>query len=112
MKRQEVVSELREATHGREAVDTLVGTMPIVVMNPAIKHGGALRRMIVGDAVGPLAQRGLDEALGLAVSLGPVRPGKAVLEPQSLVGIGNVLERKAEPLSVSTRLTRTPRDRK
>ena len=56
--------------------------VPVVVMDPAIEHLGALRGVVVRDAVGPFAQRRLDEALGLAIGLGPVGSGEAVLEPE------------------------------
>ena len=36
----------------------------------------------VGVSVGPLAEGGLDEALGLAIGLGGVGPGEAVLETE------------------------------
>src|SRR5687767_4579611 len=67
VKRQEVVSGLRKATDRRSAVDALMGTMPVVVMDPAFKHGGSLRGVVVGNTVGPFSERRLDEALGLAV---------------------------------------------
>src|SRR5215510_6163140 len=57
VKRQEVVSGLREATDWREAADALVRAMPVVVVGPAFEHGGSLRGMVVDDSVGPLAQR-------------------------------------------------------
>ena len=38
--------------------------------------------MGVGVSVGPFAQRGLDETLGLAVGLWSVGPGEAVLEAE------------------------------
>jgi len=36
--------------------------------------------MIVGDAISPFAQCRLDEALGFAIGLRPVRPSEAVLK--------------------------------
>src|SRR5262245_57739249 len=62
--------------------------MPIVVMDPALKHGFALRRMVVGNAVGPFAKRRLDKALGLPVGLRSVRSCEAVSDAQTLTGAG------------------------
>ena len=62
------------------------GAMPVVVVNPALEHGVALRGMIGGDAVGPLAKGRLDEAFGLAVALGPVRSGETVPDAQASAG--------------------------
>src|SRR5438876_9279732 len=56
--------------------------MPVVVMNPTTEHGGALRGMLVGDAIGPLAQCRLDEALGFAIGLRSVGTSEFVLELQ------------------------------
>ena len=97
--RQEVVSRAVEPTDGCGTADALVRAMPVVMVRPASEHGGSLRGSAIGDAVGPLAQGGLDEALGLAIGLWPIRPGKAVLEPKPLTGVGEALERNAEPLS-------------
>src|SRR5688572_14203512 len=63
-----------------------MGSMPVVVMYPALEHGGALRGMAVRDAVGPFAKRRLDEALSLAVGLRPVGLGEAVPESQVAAG--------------------------
>src|SRR5688572_30994642 len=62
--------------------------MPVVVMGPALEHSGALRRMMVGNAVGPLAHRRLNETLGFAVGLGSVGFGKAVLELEAPARFG------------------------
>lgn len=42
----------------------------------------------VGHGVGPFAQRGLDESLGLAVGLGRIGPGPDVPEPELSAGSG------------------------
>src|SRR4029450_10483880 len=72
VKRQEVVSRAGESGHGCVTSDSLMGAMPIVVMDPALEHVGTLRGMVIRDAVGPFTKRRLDEALGLAVGLRPV----------------------------------------
>src|SRR5688572_26217803 len=68
--------------------------MTVVVMDPALEHGGALRGVVVGDAVGPLAKCRLNEALGLAVGLWPVGFGEAVLERQIAASAGKALRAK------------------
>ena len=45
----------------------------------------------IGLGVGPFAQRGLDEALGLAVGLGRVGPGADVLEAEIAAGLAEGL---------------------
>jgi len=65
VKRQEVVALGRESGDGRDTADALMGPMPVVVVDPVIEGGGSLGRVLVGRAVGPLAQRRLDEAFGL-----------------------------------------------
>ena len=90
VKFQEVVTGLSQAADGRETFDALVGAVPVVVMRPARAHGGALRGVVVGHAVSPLAQRRLDETLGLAVGLGAVRSGKDVFDTQAPAGLGEV----------------------
>ena len=51
-------------------------SMPIVAMQPDWQFGGATVGVSVGLGVGPFAQGGLDEALGLSVGLGRVGPGE------------------------------------
>src|SRR5436190_23185869 len=63
-------------------------SVPVVVMNPALEHGSALRGMIISKAVSPFTQCRLDEALGLTVSLWPVSSGEAVLQAEATAGIG------------------------
>src|SRR4029434_520193 len=82
VKRQEVVSRAGESGHGCVTSDSLMGAMPIVVMDPALEHVGTLRGMVIRDAVGPFTKRRLDEALGLAVGLRPVSTGEAMLKAQ------------------------------
>ena len=50
-------------------------SMVIVPVEPSGHVGGPLLGGMVGFGVEPLAQGGLDEALGLSVGAGPVRPG-------------------------------------
>ncbi len=54
--RQDVVSEVRKPGHRLEATDPAVRAMPVVVMLPAGQGVGAMRRVLIGLAVSPLAQ--------------------------------------------------------
>jgi hypothetical protein len=63
-------------------------TVPVVAMDPAGEFGGADIGMGIDVGVSPLAQGGLDEALGLAVGAGSIRPGEDVLETEFLAGSG------------------------
>ena len=47
----------------------MVLAVPVVEVSPDRQGLVALRRVGVGAAVGPFAQRGLDKALGLAIGL-------------------------------------------
>src|SRR5258708_5920623 len=61
--------------------------MPIVSVQPLGQMSGSFVRCQVGPSVGPLAQRGLDEALGLAIGFRRVGLGAQVLDfeqPQCL----------------------------
>src|SRR5262249_26403709 len=47
--------------------ETRMWASAIVMLQPTRQHAGTICRTVVRSPVGPLAQRGLDEALGLAV---------------------------------------------
>src|SRR5689334_5435056 len=68
--------------------------MPVVVVYPAVKHRRSLRRAVVGDAISPLAQRRLNEALRLAVGLRAVGAGEMVSQAQLSTGGGKVARAK------------------
>ena len=57
-------------------------SLVVVVAQPSRKVGGAGVGAAVRQGVGPLTQERLDEALGLAVGLGRVRPGADVAQAQ------------------------------
>jgi hypothetical protein len=59
--------------HWRSAVERRVGSLVIVETDPARKGGEAFVVGTVEGAVRPLTDERLDEALGSAVGLGPVR---------------------------------------
>src|SRR5437870_9209456 len=94
VKRQEVVSRLAEATHRGDTSDALMRSMPVVMMIPARQHRRARGRMMVRDAVGPFAQRRLNEALGFAVGLRAIGAREAVVQAQLAAGGGEALRAK------------------
>jgi hypothetical protein len=57
--------------------------VPVVIVEEEREASGALIGVGIGVSVGPFAERGLDEALGLAVGLWSVRSGEAVFEAES-----------------------------
>lgn len=56
--------------------------MPVISVEPALEFCGALVGVDVGVSVGPLAQRGLDEAFGFAVGLRGVGPGAQMTQAE------------------------------
>ncbi len=56
--------------------------VPVVSVQPDRQRSGAVVRGWVGLSVGPFAQGGLDDALGLAVCLGRIGLGPDVLEAE------------------------------
>ena len=60
-----------------------VGAMPIVVVEPGEQMVGALEGGEVGAGIGPFAEGGLDEALGLAVGARGVGAGEAVADAEA-----------------------------
>src|SRR5271167_1292475 len=63
--------------------------MPVVAVEPEREFLGAMIGGRVSLGVGPLAQAGLNEALGLSVGLGGVGPGAQMLdfEPAQRLGV-------------------------
>src|SRR5260370_95251 len=64
--------------------------MPVVSMQPEGEFFGASIGGGIGLGVGPFAQCGLDEALGLAIGLGGVRFGAEVFEPEIAASVAEV----------------------
>ncbi len=72
----------------------------VVVVEEHRQSRGSLLAVVPEAPVGPLTQAGLDEALGLAIGLGRVRPCVGVLDAERLAGlveelgalVGQVLE--------------------
>ena len=87
VKRQEVISRRVESGHGCDSSDALVWAMPVVVVDPVVQGFGALAGVLVGERVGPFAQRGLDEAFGLAVGLWAIGAREALRDAQLAAGL-------------------------
>ena len=65
--------------------------MEIIVMEVEREEACAVITGVVGTSVSPLASDGLDETLGLAVGLGAIRSGEAMLDAELLAGGGEEL---------------------
>src|SRR5512132_4612223 len=68
-----------------------MATLPIVVVQPSEQRLGAVARSGIGAAVGPLAQQGLDEALGLAIGARSVRARPAVMHASAAAEAGKAI---------------------
>ena len=64
-----------------------MGPMPVISMQPARELGGAFVGMGVRLGISPLAERGLDEALGLAVSFWGVGAGAEMPQAEFEAGV-------------------------
>ena len=64
--------------------------VPIVHVGPAGQVGGPLIGCLIGSGIGPFAQGGLDEALGLAVGSGRIRLCSDVLQTERFAGARDV----------------------
>jgi hypothetical protein len=76
----------RGAADGRSVPETTMRTVEVVMLEPGREVQIAFLRVEVMANVGPLAQGGLDEALGLAVGAGSVGTGEAVLDAELEAG--------------------------
>jgi len=65
-----------------------VRAVKVIVVEEEREAGGAVETGVVRASISPLASEGLDEAFGLAVGLGSVRTGEAMLEAQLAAGLG------------------------
>ncbi len=66
----------------------MVRAMPVVGVDPVVQSVGALRRVLVAEAVGPLPKSRLNEPFGLAVGLWAVGTGELVPDSESMAGGG------------------------
>ena len=62
--------------------------MVIVVVEPAAERGRALSGRWLGEGIGPFAEQGLNEPLGLAVRAGRIGTGEALGEAVGAAGDG------------------------
>jgi hypothetical protein len=83
---QEVVSAKPKSLHGRYTANSMVRAVPVVMMDPTLKHGRTLHGMVVGKAIGPFPECRLDESLGFPVGAGRIRFGEDVLQAQAPTG--------------------------
>src|SRR5216684_1564589 len=63
-----------------------MGPATVVMLHPPRQQAGSVFRRVVGAAVGPLAQGGLNEPFGLAVGTWCVRPRAPVAEMEPTTG--------------------------
>src|SRR4051794_26958843 len=70
--RPEQVGSLVEAGDRGLAAEGAVWSLMVVVVQPAVKGGGAFGAVAIERAVGPAAEHGADQALGFAIGLGSV----------------------------------------
>jgi hypothetical protein len=54
--------------------------MEVVIMKVVREEGSWVVAGVIRSGIGPFTSDGLDEALGLAIGLGPVRSGEVVFE--------------------------------
>jgi len=71
-------------------MDSAVGSMPIVLMQPDRQVLISPIRMGVWPGVGPFAQRGLNESFGLAVGFRRIGPGADVPEAELAASVAEV----------------------
>jgi hypothetical protein len=88
---RQVVRRFRESGGGREIVQCGVRAVEIVVVKIEREEGSAMVTGVVRASVSPLAGESLNEAFGLAIGLGPVRTGEAMLEAELMTGLGEEL---------------------
>src|ERR1700686_661146 len=83
---QQVVLWQTESADWDFIIDAGVRSVPIVAVQPARQLDPALSRVAIGLSIGPFAQAGLDESLGLSIGLWRVGLGPDVTEPEPLAG--------------------------
>ena len=86
MEAQQVVHVEAKSWDGSLEFESVVRSMPVVVVEEELETRGTLVGMGVSVGVGPLAEAGLDEALGLAIGLWGVGSGEAMLEAEDRSG--------------------------
>src|SRR2546425_12416343 len=83
---QEVVPIQTSPADGRSVIETSMRPVPVVLVQPGGKLGGAKPRVVIGASISPLPQRGLDKAFRLAVGARGVGAGEALGEAEVATG--------------------------
>ena len=83
---QQVVLGQAEATDRCLCFQATMWPMPVVAMEPIDEFGRPLIRCVVGASISPFAERGLNEALRLAVGSWRVRPGEDLTNAEAFTG--------------------------
>jgi hypothetical protein len=86
-----------------------MGTMPVVIVQPEFKLGLAFGGVQIQASIGPFAQSGLDEALGLAVGAGSVGSGAQMANAELVAGSGKPVRVEAGSVVGEPRRMRMPR---
>src|SRR3989449_2184407 len=71
---------------GRSVIETSMRPVPVVLVQPGGKLGGAKPRVVIGASISPLPQRGLDKAFRLAVGARGVGAGEALGDAELATG--------------------------
>ena len=91
MEPQEVVQLETEAADGWFGFEAGMRAVPVVAMEPDRQLRASLFGVLVSDSIGPFAQRGLDEAFGLAIGLWRVRPREDMAQAEGFAGFSKSL---------------------
>src|SRR5439155_9397502 len=83
---QEVVPIQTSPADGRSVIETSMRPVPVVLVQPGGKLGGAKPRVVIGASISPLPQRGLDKAFRLAVGARGVGAGEALGDAELATG--------------------------
>jgi hypothetical protein len=75
-----------ESADGCPVIDSGVGPVPVVSVQPGGQLIFSLARVFIGTSIGPFAQAGLDEALSLAIGLRGIGFGADVAQIETFAG--------------------------
>ena len=88
MEAQQVIPLEASTADGRRQTEASMRPVPVVLVDPWSEVLSAFGQVLISAGVGPFAQGGLDEALGLAVGAWRVRPCAAVLQAKRAATAG------------------------
>ena len=106
---QEVVNIEAGPGNGWRLIETGMGAMPVVAVDPGSEVGESVGGVLVELGVGPFADGGLDEAFGFAVGAWGVDAGADRSDTEAAAGGGEAARTETGPLSVRTRRTVIPK---